>query len=44
MSSNVEDVKSKLLASHARERMLSKGEGEPSKPDDLTFVIFRLAH
>jgi len=43
-SSNVEDVKSKLLASHARERTLSKGEGEPSKPDDLTFVIFRLAH
>jgi serine/threonine protein phosphatase PrpC len=31
------------LASRARERMQSGGGGEPSKPDDLTFVIFRLA-
>jgi serine/threonine protein phosphatase PrpC len=31
------------LASQAKERMESEGEGEPSKPDDLTFVIFRLA-
>jgi serine/threonine protein phosphatase PrpC len=31
------------LASQVRERMESEGNGEPSKPDDLTFVIFRLA-
>jgi serine/threonine protein phosphatase PrpC len=31
------------LASQVKERMESEGEGEPSKPDDLTFVIFRLA-
>jgi serine/threonine protein phosphatase PrpC len=30
------------LASQVRERMEREGEGEPSKPDDLTFVIFRL--
>jgi serine/threonine protein phosphatase PrpC len=32
------------LASQVRERMKGEVEGEPSKPDDLTFVIFRLAH
>ncbi len=31
------------LAQHARERMLGEGDGEPSKPDDLTFAVFRLA-
>jgi serine/threonine protein phosphatase PrpC len=31
------------LAIQVRERMESKREGKPSKPDDLTFVIFRLA-
>ncbi len=30
------------LARQARERMEWEGEGEPSKPDDLTFVLFRL--
>jgi serine/threonine protein phosphatase PrpC len=30
------------LASQVRDRMESEGESEPSKPDDLTFVIFRL--
>jgi serine/threonine protein phosphatase PrpC len=30
------------LARDARERMESGGDGEPSKPDDLTFAIFRL--
>lgn len=30
------------LARQARERMEWEGEGEPSKPDDLTFAIFRL--
>ncbi len=33
----------RALASRVRKRMESKSEGEPSKPDDLTFVIFRLA-
>ena len=31
----------RALASQARKRMENAGEGEPSKPDDLTFVIFR---
>lgn len=31
------------LARRARERMNLKGEGEPSKPDDLTFALFRLS-
>lgn len=31
------------LASQVGKRMKGEGEGEPSKPDDLTFVIFRLA-
>lgn len=31
------------LASDARERMESGENGDPSKPDDLTFAIFRLA-
>lgn len=32
---------SRELARHARERMGSEDEEHPSKPDDLTFVIFR---
>jgi serine/threonine protein phosphatase PrpC len=31
------------LARHARGRMEWEGGGEPSKPDDLTFAIFRLS-
>jgi hypothetical protein len=31
------------LAERALERMEGGQEGEPSKPDDLTFVIFRRA-
>ena len=31
------------LARQARERMEWEGEGKPSKPDDLTFAIFRLS-
>lgn len=31
------------LASHARGRMEREVEGEPSKPDDLTFAVFRLS-
>lgn len=31
------------LARQARERMECEGDGEPSKPDDLTFAIFRLS-
>ncbi len=31
------------LARRARERMIGGEEGEPSKPDDLTFAVFRLA-
>ncbi len=31
------------LARRARERMEGAQDGEPSKPDDLTFVVFRLA-
>jgi len=31
------------LARHARERMEGGGSGEPSKPDDLTFAIYRVA-
>lgn len=31
------------LARQVKERMASEGEGEPSKPDDLTFAIFRLS-
>ena len=31
------------LAEVARARMLAPSEGEPSKPDDLTFVAFRVA-
>lgn len=31
------------LARQARERMEWEGDGEPSKPDDLTFAIFRLS-
>jgi serine/threonine protein phosphatase PrpC len=34
---------SRRLATMARERMEGGGEGEPSKPDDLTFAIFRLS-
>ena len=34
---------SRRLATMARERMEAGGEGEPSKPDDLTFAIFRLS-
>ena len=30
-----------VLARQARERMDREGDGEPSKPDDLTFAIFR---
>jgi PPM family protein phosphatase len=29
------------LASACRKRMLNPKEGEPSKPDDATFVLFR---
>jgi serine/threonine protein phosphatase PrpC len=32
---------SRRLATMARERMEDGGDGEPSKPDDLTFAIFR---
>ena len=31
------------LARRARERMEGARDGEPCKPDDMTFVIFRLA-
>ena len=31
------------LAEQCKKRMLEPEEGQPSKPDDLTFVIFRLA-
>lgn len=33
----------RLLAARARTRMAREDKGEPSKPDDLTFVIFRRA-
>lgn len=33
----------RLLATNARERMELGGDDEPSKPDDLTFAIFRLS-
>ena len=29
------------IVDHARKRMEDPGDGMPSKPDDLTFVIFR---
>jgi PPM family protein phosphatase len=32
------------LAEKCRKRMLEPEAGQPSKPDDLTFVVFRLAH
>jgi serine/threonine protein phosphatase PrpC len=35
------DRAGKNLASEARRRMAQPAEGEPSKPDDLTFVLFR---
>lgn len=35
---------SRDLASHARARMEREDGEEPSKPDDLTFVVFRLSH
>ncbi len=35
------DEISRNLAKHAQERMGEEGSGEPSKPDDLTFAIFR---
>ncbi len=31
------------LARRARERMQGREDGEPSKPDDLTFAVFRLS-
>jgi serine/threonine protein phosphatase PrpC len=31
----------KNLAAVARQRMTQPQEGEPSKPDDLTFIVFR---
>jgi len=31
------------LVRNARRRMTAPAPGEPSKPDDLTFVLFRLA-
>ena len=33
----------KGLATKARQRMIDPAPGKPSKPDDLTFLIFRLA-
>jgi serine/threonine protein phosphatase PrpC len=33
----------KNLAEQCKNRMLAPEEGQPSKPDDLTFVVFRLA-
>jgi serine/threonine protein phosphatase PrpC len=33
----------KNLAEQCKKRMLAPEEGQPSKPDDLTFVVFRLA-
>ena len=35
------DTACERLAELARARMHTPGEGEPSKPDDLTFVAFR---
>ena len=35
------DRAGRKLASEARRRMTEPAEGEPSKPDDLTFVLFR---
>jgi serine/threonine protein phosphatase PrpC len=29
------------LAKHSRRRMIEPREGDPSKPDDLTFIAFR---
>jgi len=37
------EIVTEHLARRARERMEGAREGEPSKPDDMTFVIFRLA-
>ena len=37
------DAACERLAELARARMVTKSEGEPSKPDDLTFVAFRRA-
>lgn len=37
------DKVSRKLASLSRERMAGGEDGEPSKPDDMTFAIFRLA-
>ncbi len=37
------DVAARDLAEHCKKRMLEPEEGAPSKPDDLTFVVFRLA-
>lgn len=36
------DKAARELARHARERMEGQSDGEPSKPDDLTFAVFRL--
>ena len=36
------DVVVQSLAACARQRMTAPAEGQPSKPDDLTFIIFRL--
>ena len=36
------DKAARDLAQHARERMEGQGDGDPSKPDDLTFAVFRL--
>lgn len=38
------DVAAGELARACRERMLSPDAAHPSKPDDLTFVLFRLSH
>ena len=38
---SLKDVGAQLLEA-CRRRMYEPEEGEPSKPDDLTFVVFRL--
>jgi serine/threonine protein phosphatase PrpC len=37
------DKAAEKLARKALERMSNPSEGDPSKPDDLTFILFRLA-